>query len=253
VGIFSPEPAVAMKHLATFPFTIPLGALVFVTYLEIAIVSGVPLLTTHRVRDGILSFLGSIAAALILYQALANWASVPAGVRALIGLRNPGGPIDALDLAGILISITIWQVLYLFLGGWVLQTIGPQRQRIAISNLVVIGLGITTYGVLRGLLHASVPQIAVLAAMVVAGVIIVGILFGLPAAGPPHAMPTRRRLYRLGLAAAIALVTYLVLRWVGTALQPQWTIGSLELWMAICGLNLIGGGTMLYARILRPA
>src|SRR5215469_8450063 len=112
VGVFSADPQVTAHHLSTFPFTIPLGALLFVTYLEVAIVSGVPMTTTHRVRDGLLAFTGSIAIALILYRTLANWASVPAVARAAIGLRDPGGPIDALDLAGILISIAIWQVLY---------------------------------------------------------------------------------------------------------------------------------------------
>jgi hypothetical protein len=253
VGVFSPNPQAAASHLSAFPFTIPLGALCFVTYLEVAIVSGVPLQSTHRTRDGVLAFGGSIATALILYQALANWGSVPAGVRALIGLRNPGGPVDALDLAGILISITIWQVLYLFCGGWILQTFRVPWQRVALSNVAVIGLGITTFWLLHGVFQMVVPQIAVIGAMVVVGILIVGILFGMPAAGPPHAMPARQRLYRLGLAAAVALFTYVVLRWIGMTLQPHWTIGSLDLWMTICGLNLIGGGTMLYCRILQPA
>jgi hypothetical protein len=252
VGVFSPNPQVAAGHLTAFPFTIPLGALCFVAYLELAIVSGVPLVSTHRTRDGILAFCGSLAAALILYQALANWASVPAAVRAVIGLRNPGGPVDALDLAGVLISITIWQVLYLFCGGWVLQTIRVPWQRVALSNVVVIGLGITTFWLLHSVFQLMVPQVAVIGAMVVVGTLIVGILFGMPAAGPPHALPARQRLYRLGLAAAVALFTYVVLRALGTALQPHWTIGSLDLWMTICGLNLIGGGTMLYCRILQP-
>jgi hypothetical protein len=252
VGVFSADPQVAAHHLSTFPFTIPLGALLFVTYLEVAIVSGVPMTTTHRVRDGLFAFVGSIAAALILYRALANWASVPAVARAAIGLRDPGGPIDALDLAGILISIAIWQVLYLFGGGWGLQAIPGRWQRIVLSNALVVGLGVTTYGLLRTVLQASVPQIAVIAAMVVVGVLVVGILFGMPAAGP-QPMPGRQLIYRVCLAGAVALCTFVVLHVLGTALQPKWAVGSLELWIAISGLNLIGGGTMLYCRILRPA
>jgi hypothetical protein len=252
VGMFSADPKVAAGHLSAFPFTIPLGALFFVIYLEVAIVSGVPMMTTHRVRDGLVAFAGSIAAGLILYQVLANWASVPPVVRTAIGLRNPGGPLDALDLAGILISITIWQVLYLFGGGWALQRIERHGLRIALSNATVIGLGITTFWVLHTVARASVPQIAVIGAMVVVGTLVVGILFGMPAAVPPHQLPVRQRLYRLGLAGVVALFTFVALYWLGTTLQPRWVVGSLELWIAICALNLIGGGTMLYCRILLP-
>ena len=252
VGVFSPDPQATASHFSTFPFTIPLGGLLFVLYLEVSIVSGVPLVTKHRLRDGLITFLGCVALALILYQTLANWDAVPVQARALLGLRNPAGPIDALDLAGIVISIAIWQVLYLFFGGGPLASIPAGWQRLVLSNVAVIGLGILTYWVLSSLLRATVPQVAAIAAMVVVGTLMVGVLFGMPAAGPPGTISLTTRFIRFCLAAVVAVVTYVVLRWLGTALQPTWTSGSLELWIAISGLNLIGGSIFLYCRILRP-
>jgi hypothetical protein len=252
VGVFSPDPASAASHFPTFPFTIPLGGLLFVAYLEISIVSGLPQLSAHRVRDGALVFAGCVALALALYLTLANWGSVPAEARTSLGLRDPGGPIDALDLAGIVIAIAIWQVLYLFTGGGPLAAIGVRWARIVLANVLVIGLGLTTFWLLRDVLQASVPQIAELAAMIVVGVLTIGLLFGMPAAGPPGTISARTRLLRFGLLGLIAGLTYFGLRWLGATFQPNWTVGSLELWITICGLNLIGGGIFLYCRILRP-
>jgi hypothetical protein len=253
VGVFSSDPHTAASHLTAFPFTIPLGGALFVTYLEVAIVSGVPMITKNRLRDGAIAFLGCVIVALILYGTLANWDAIPAPARAALGLRNPGGPIDALDLAGIVISITIWQVLYLFFGGGPLSAIPAGWSRIVVSNVVVIGLGITTYWLLHYPLQASVPQIAAIASMVVVGILVVGLLFDRPAAGPPGTVSPLQRLIRFCLAALVSVVTFLVLRWLGMLFQPTWAIpGGLELWIAISGLNLIGGSIFLYCRILRP-
>jgi hypothetical protein len=251
VGVFSPDPASAASHFPTFPFTIPLGGLLFVAYLEVSIVSGIPQLSAHRVRDGALVFAGCVALALVLYLTLANWGSVPPQAWTSLGLRDPGGPVDALDLAGMVIAITIWQVLYLFTGGGPLAGVSAGWARIVVANVLVIGLGLATFWLLRDVLQASVPQIAELAAMVVVGVLTVGLLLDMPAAGPPGTISARTRLLRFGLLALIAGLTYLGLRWLGATLQPTWSVGSLELWITICGLNLIGGGIFLYCRILR--
>lgn len=252
VGVFSTDPHTAASHLTAFPFTIPLGGALFVTYLEVAIVSGVPMIAKNRLRDGAIAFLGCVIVALILYGTLANWDAIPAPARAALGIRNPGGPIDALDLAGIVISITIWQVLYLFFGGGPLSAIRAGWPHIVASNVAVIGLGITTYWLLHYPLQASVPQIAVIAAMEVVGILVVGILFDRPAAGPPGTVSSLQRLIRFCLAVLVSVLTFLALRWLGMLFQPTWAIGSLELWIAISGLNLIGGSIFLYCRILRP-
>jgi hypothetical protein len=252
VGVFSPDPHTAASHLSAFPFTIPLGGALFVTYLEVAIVSGVPMITKNRLRDGAIAFLGCVIVALVLYGTLANWDAIPAPARAALGIRNPGGPIDALDLAGIVISITIWQVLYLFFGGGPLSAVPGRWRRIMVSNAVVIGLGLATYWLLHYPLQASVPQIAVVAAMEVVGILVVGILFGRPAAGPPGTVSRLQRMIRFCLAVLVSLLTFVTLRWLGMLFQPTWAVGSLELWIAISGLNLLGGSIFLYCRILRP-
>src|SRR5262249_49419684 len=251
VGVFSPDPRTAMSHLSAFPFTIPLGGLLFVIYLEVSIVSGLPLMAKRPVREWIIVLLGCPALALFLYRTLASWNGVPLAARTQLGRRNPGGTIDALDLAGIVIAITIWQVLYLFSGGGPIGALRAGRARSALANLVVIGLGLLTYWLMRSVLQFSVPQIAQLAAMVVVGVLSVGLLFGRPAAGPPATLALVPRLQRYGMVALVALLTYVVLHWVGHGLQPSWSVGSLELWITICGLNLIGGSIFLYCRILR--
>jgi hypothetical protein len=252
VGIFSADPRTAASHLSAFPFTIPLGGVLFVAYLEVAIVSGVPMITKNRLRDGAIAFLGCVIVALILYETLANWNAIPAPARAVLGIRNPGGPIDALDLAGIVISIAIWQVLYLFFGGGPLSAVPGRWPRIVVSNAVVIGMGLATYWLLHYPLQASVPQIAVVAAMEVVGILVVGILFGRPAAGPPGTVSPLQRLIRFCLAVLVSVLTFLTLRWLGMLLQSTWAVGSLELWIAISGLNLLGGSIFLYCRILRP-
>jgi hypothetical protein len=252
VGAFSPDPATATHHLGTFPFTIPLGGTLFVLYLEVAVVSGVPALIRHRARDGALVFLGCAVLALLVYLTLANWGTVPAPVKTALGLRDPAGPIDALELAGIVISISIWQVLYLFCGGAPISAIPLGWLRVLVANVVVIGLGISTYWLLRFPLHFAVPQIAALAAMIVVGVLVIGVLLGMPAAGPPGSLAPLGRLWRFSLVAAVALITYVILRQLGSALQPTWTVGSLDLWIAISGLNLLGGSIFLCCRVLRP-
>ena len=63
---------------------------------------------------------------------------------------------------------------------------------------------------------------------------------------------TWRRAWLTVSAACVAAAAYLGLHRLGLATEQHWTSqASVELWMVICGLNLVGGAVPWYTRVLR--
>jgi hypothetical protein len=250
-GALQGTPVTDQHEFPTFPYLIPLAAIAFVSFLQLSIVSEGRLVFPDRfgpaagrcavVMCEVIAVVGSLL--------LANWNVVPPSMRAQIGLRNPGGPIPALDIATWLIVVSLWQTLYLVLDGWPYSLITRRPLRILVANVAVILLGSATYWLGRDAIGVTGPQLAAAAAMCIAGGLLVGPLLQIWSMKELTPGVTRAALAASSLMVATGL--YVGLRAIGLGLSSGWTPGvPVELWMVICGLNLIGGGVLWYTRIV---
>ena len=190
-------------HPTTFTATLPLGGAVFAAMLQLTLVSeGWPLRRLGRIRSGVVALVVSWAVAVVAYLLAVNTESVPAAVRADVGLRNPGGPVPAADFGGILIAIGVWQAL-IFIGvrGWPFAGIRSRAVRLLAGNVVVIGLGLATYFGLRNLADWSPGLVDAVCGCVISAVLLVAMLFE----GWPGTIlaPLPGRLINLGLIALV--------------------------------------------------
>jgi hypothetical protein len=245
----SDEPA--LGHLVSFPFAEPLAAFVFVTFLQLTFVCRKwPLSGLPAVPAGLAALATSWAIGTAGYLLLANWDSVPAPARAAIGLRNPSGPIDALDLIGILLCVTIWQMAVFFLLDGYPATLVPTRAGyLAAANVLSVGGGVGLYVILHDVLNRTVPEISAAAGVIVAATLIVGLLLEQwPARllGSPHA----QRAALLSSAAVIAIGAGFALRALSLSIQT-WTRDPAQLWVAVTGLNFIGAGIIVHVAFWR--
>ncbi|MBM9506634.1 hypothetical protein [Actinacidiphila acididurans] len=251
-GATRTTPAGSGQQMPTFPYEIPLGALAFVTFLQVSVVSEGRLVLPARYgpKAGRLAVLGCLAVALTAYAALANWGSATAEVRRL-SLWDPHGPFDALDIAAWLISVAIWQTAHGLLDGWPYSLVKTRPARVALANVTVLALGSATYAIATGPLGMTGPQLSAAGAMFVVGASISGpLLNGWPLAGARTAC---HRTWLAVSATGIAAAAYITLHRLGLAAEHRWTPQApVELWMVICGLNLIGGTIPWYTQIARP-
>ncbi|MFS4095588.1 hypothetical protein [Streptomyces sp. AF1A] len=168
-----------------------------------------------------------------------------------LSLWDPHGPFNALDIAAWLISVAIWQTTHGLLNGWPYSLVEARPTRVALANVAVLVLGSTTYEVATGPLGITGPQLSSAGAMFVVGASITGpLLNGWPLTGAPTG---RHRTWLIVSATGIAATAYAALHWLGLATEHRWTPQApVELWMVICGLNLIGGAVPWYTQIARP-
>ena len=244
-------PVSHQHELSTFPYLIPLGALAFVTFLQLSIVSEARIVFPARFGPaaGRIAVVLCGAVALVAYLLLANWNAVPSQMRHQIGLINPGGPLPGLDIATWLIVTSVWQAAYLLLDGWPYSLIARRPLRIAVANIAVIALGSATYWLGLDVVGLNGPQLAAVGAMCIGGELLVGPLLG--AWSKQQITPGRLRAALAASAIAAAAALYVGLHTLGLGLSHGWTINApVELWMVICGLNLIGGGVLWYTRII---
>jgi len=243
-------PQAPAHGLTTFPYLIPLGALTFVTFLQVSIVSEGRQVLPRRFgpRAGPVVVAVCFVIAIVAYLLLANWQTIPARVKAHIALRDPQGPFAALDIATWLITVTIWQTAHNVLAGWPYSLVKRRSARVTLANVAVVGLGTGSYLLARGPLGVSGPQLAAAGAVFVAGASLANLLLSEWQTVPETAGKHRARLIALALSAA----GYVGLHALGLALERSWTKQApVELWMVICGLNLIGGTVLWYTHVLR--
>lgn len=248
--LFGTAAEAAQGHMVTFPYTIPLAAFVFVTLLQLTFVCRQwPFHRLSSVAGGFAALAASWAVGLAGYELLANWDFVPAVARHAIGLRNPGGPINALDLVGILLCIVIFQMtLFFLLQGYPVSLIKSQPLYLAVSNATTIGGGILLWWILNSGLGLSSPQVSEVAGVIVAGTLTAGLLFeGWPAR--VAANPALSRLALLGTAGAVAVIAGFALR--AISLTATWTGDPPQLWVAVMGLNFIGAFVIVHAVVFR--
>ncbi len=248
--LFGTAAEAAQGHMVTFPFTVPLAAFIFVTMLQLTFVCRQwPFGRLSPVAGGFAALATSWAVGVAGYFLLANWDFVPAVARNAIGLRNPGGPVNALNLVGVLLCIVIFQMTVFFLlEGYPVSLIKSQPLYLAVANAATIGGGILLWWALNSGLGLSSPQVSEVAGVIVAGTLIAGLLFeGWPArlAG----QPAWSRLALLGTAAVVAVAVGFALR--AISLGATWTADPPQLWVAVMSLNFIGAFAIVQAVVFR--
>jgi hypothetical protein len=234
----------------TFPWTVPLAAFVFVTTLQLTFVCRQwPFRRLPPVAAGLAALATSWAIGLAGYGLLANWDFVPAAARHAIGLRNPGGPVNALDLVGILLCIVIWQMTVFFLlDGYPVSNLRSEPLYLVTANASTIGLGLLSWWALHTAGGLTSPQVSALAGVIVAGTLVAGLLFeGWPARAVRN--PGMSRLALLGTAGLVAVIAGLGLR--GISLAGTWSGDPPQLWVAVVGLNFIGAFVIIHVVAFR--
>jgi hypothetical protein len=247
-GMFSQSTELTGGRLLGFPFIFPLAGLVFVAMVQITFVNErKPFDRLGRVGAGLAALATSWVVGLVAYGLLANWNAIPATARSLVSLRNPNGPMDAVDIVGFLVCIVIWQVTYyLLLGGWPFNTIKNTGTRLFVANAGVLGSGWLTYLAMHNIFGWSIPVIGGVGGSIVAGVVLTTLLF--------EAWPFRSEspaAAALGLVVAVgaaATGVYWGLNGLGNGIQ-DWTQYPVELWVGTTALVHVAAATLLYVGI----
>ena len=134
---------------------------------------------------------------------------------------------------------------FIALRGWPVSIISRRWGRLLAGNVLVIGLGIATYLVFRGLVHAEPASISAVCGCVISAVLIVAMLFeGWPAVRLSAAWA---RAVTLGLIALVALALNRALA--AYADGVHWTRATPEDWITVASLAFIGAGIILHVGI----
>ena len=249
--LFANATGAAQGQLVTFPFTVPLAGLVFVIMLQLTFVCRKwPFATMDPVRGGLAALGTSWVLGVAAYVALVNWDVVPAAARTAIGLRNPGGPVDALDLLAFGRCVAIGQLAVFFLlDGWPVSRLGGNAAYLVAANAVSLGGGYLTWLLLDSGLDRTVPEIAAVAGAAVAGILVTGLLFE----GWPARMLQGAGAVRAGLLAAATAWSVAIgygLYGLGN-LAETWDREPVHLWSGVMGLNFVGALVILYVVVWR--
>jgi hypothetical protein len=235
-------------HLTGFPFTFPLAGMIFVAMAQLTLINErKPFDRLGRVWSGVAALATAWAVGLVGYGLVANWDAVPAPARDLLSLRNPDGPVFAVDIVGWLVCIVMWQVTFgLVLGGWPFSGIKATGTRLFVANVTVIGGGWLTYLAMHDLFGWPIPVIGGVGGSVVAGVVVAALIFE----GWPFRSETPA-LAGFGLAVAVAAVAagvYWGLKALGNGID-DWTQYPVELWVGTTALVQAAAAGILYVLI----
>ncbi|MFQ5554267.1 MAG: hypothetical protein ACE5GC_02705 [Acidimicrobiia bacterium] len=228
----------------TFPWTIPLAAVVFVVMLQLTFVTGKwPLHKLPAVQSGFAALAVSWGVGLVLYWLFVDFtAFAPPEALDGIGIRNPGGFWGADDFVALLLSIVIWQIaLTVLLGGWPFTSIKSDGARLAAFNGAVIGGGWVTYLILSTGFNAG--QIAAIGGAATAAIFVCAMLFETwPFQGASAAVS---RAGVGGLALALTFAGYFGLRGLANTLHT-FQAAPVEFWVAVAALNFIAAMVILH-------
>lgn len=247
-GIFSQATDQAAGRLTAFPFTFPLAGMIFVAMAQLTLINERrPFHRLPRVWSGIAALASCWVVGLLGYRLVANWNAVPAVGRSLLSLRNPNGPVFAVDIVGWLVCIVVWQVTFgLALGGWPFNGIKATGTRLFVANVTVLGGGWLTYLMMHDLFKWSIPVIGGVGGSIVAGVVVAALVF--------EAWPFAAEspgLAAFGLTVGVATVAgavYWGLKALGNGID-DWTQYPVELWVGTTALVQAAAAGILYVVI----
>jgi hypothetical protein len=247
-GIFSTV-AKGGTTFPTWPWVMPLGVLVFVATLQITFVNGRWPLTG---MDGRVAGFAVVAVSwvvgLVVFFLVLNWDFVPAPARRAIGLRDPGGPVNGLDLLGWLAVVTAFQVLfYIGLGGWPTVYLRRPVVRLIAANVFVIGGGWLTWAVLFHGFGLATPTVAAIGASVAAAAVLSEIVFDNWPVSSLRGGAGGLAFVAIQVAVLTACLFY-GLRALGLALQT-WDRDPVELWVTVSDLNFIAATAIAHVAV----
>lgn len=239
----------AEGHMVTFPWTVPLAAFVFVTTLQLTFVCRKwPFANLQPVAAGFAALATSWVVGLLGYFVLASWSFVPAAAQRAIGLHGTAGPVNALNLVGVLLCVVVVQMTVFFLlDGYPVSLIRSRGLNLLTANVSAVGLGIGLYFLLSSGIGLSSAQVSEVAGVIIAGTLVVGLLL----AGWPARLISNPGLSRLALLASEAVVAVVlgeVLR--AISLTATWSDPS-QLWVAVTGLNFIAAFIIVHVAAFR--
>jgi hypothetical protein len=244
VGVFR-SPLAAHGHFTAFPYTVPIAAATIVAMLQLTLVNERwPFERLGGLRAGVAAFVGCWAIGLAVYLLVANWDAVPAAARHALGLRNPGGPMDAIHLVAWLLCVALWQNIYFtVLEGRPFSAIRARGPRLLVANVGVIATAWAWYLVQKDVFDWPVTRIAGVVGVGVAACFLVAMLFE----RWPFQRATGAAGAFAGLAAtaAVTVALFFGLRAFGNAIAT-WGTNPVELWVGVCGLNYIAAGVILH-------
>ena len=248
VGMFTTPPQ-GSPNFTTWPWTMPLGVLVFVATLQFTFVNeGWPLRRLSGVVGGFLVVLASWVVGLVVYFLVVNWDNLPAPAREVIGLGNPGGPVVGLQLLGWLAIVTAFQVLfYIGLGGWPTSYITNPAARLVAANVFVIGGGWLTWALMANVFAWQTPTIAALGGAVAGAAVLSAILFDNWPAFSLRNANAKLALTALQIAVVTAALVF-GLSALGNALQV-WDRDPVELWVTVSCLNFIAATAIAHVAV----
>jgi len=243
----------ARPPFPSYPWTLPLAALIFVTMILLTFVCDRwPLRALGEVGSGFAALAASWVIGLAAYLLLANWnAIVPPPAQSALGLSNPGGPVDAFNLLGWTLCVAVWAVVvFIPLRGAPLAGIRSTPVRVLVGLVGVIGLGWITFLLLFHTASLTVPEISAACGATIAASIIAALVFeGWPArlAGSPGAVAVGM----LTTIAVLAAVLFIVLKAIGDARATWNPANPVYLWMTVCTLNFLAAGSILWYGVWR--
>ncbi|GAB2656108.1 hypothetical protein ABI214_08000 [Prescottella soli] len=245
-GLFSAAAAQSEGVLTPFPFVTTLGVLTFVSMLHVTFVlEKWPFDTAQPIRDGLLAFAFCSVLAVATYFVVANWDGIDPSVLQVLGVLNPGGPVDALELVGWLAWIACLDVVVMvLLRGWPFDGIRSRRVRIAVTGTTIPMVGTALYVVARREFDVSSTAIAAAAAMAITAVFVMTIAFDGRLLRGIRSAATERTL-SLAVMCVLAAVLYAVLIGIAGRFE-SWTEVPPQLWVAVSGLNILAPTLILH-------
>ncbi|WP_267618710.1 hypothetical protein [Gordonia bronchialis] len=253
-GLFRDGSAQSAGITTPFPFAVPLGALVFVSMLHLTFVlEKWPFDRSRPLRDGIVALVFCWIFATVVYYLVANWQSVPAAALAHLGIRNPGGPVSALELIAWLAWIAALDVVVVFLWkGWPFSVIERQMPRIWTATATILVVGSISYVILRSGVGLDSNQVSAMAAMAIVAVFVQTIVLQ-DRLTKPIASAGGKLLTGALITLALAALFYGALLVLAKA-TSDWVSIPPELWITIAGLNVLAPTLITYDAIwTRPS
>jgi hypothetical protein len=246
-------PGHARPPFPSFPWTLPLAALIFLAMIQLTFVCDRrPLRWLGTPGAGIAAIVLSWIVGLVAYELLADWNAVlPRIAQAALGLSNPGGPVGAFNLLGWTLCVAVWSVvLFIPLHGRMFGWIGSVPARLVAGNAITLALGWGMFLLLSGPLGLTVPEIAAGCGTVIAASLVAALVFeGWPARRLQAAAARDGAL--LATIALLAAVLFIVLKAVGDARTSWPAADPVYLWMTVCALNFVAAGSILWYGVWR--
>jgi hypothetical protein len=237
----------------SYPWTLPLAALIFLTMILLTFVSDRwPLRRLGTAGSGIAAIALSWIVGLAAYELLANWSAiVPAPAQAALGLSNPGGPVSAFNLLGWTLCVAVWAVIvFIPFRGRPLHAIASTPARVLAGNVAMIALGWGTFLLLSGPVGLTVPEIAAGCGALIAASLLAALIFE---AWPSRLLTpgARRDAALLATIGLLGFAVFILLKLVGDS-RGGWTPANpVYLWMTVCALNFLAAGSILWYGVWR--